>query len=998
LKDESDKSDIIVYDMHDDYSVGRSSKSKKTTDREEKKESPNPNQQYGDNDSTAHLGGLTGRVYDKLTYLTVKGALVTIAKGLSVKTDERGNFVVGNIKPGSYRVTVSEDGYIIQSRKSTVVAGETTKLESFHLIPACLAAEYPDAIAEEDEETGEEDLVGEETMEPSVAPPPLTSPEEITCAPTTGIAAKQEEAAVEEIVPEELSEETTRASSDVVIVKDVEGEIVPDSETRETVIEENPIEYSETDAGEEALSTLEETVEETAQEKTKEEVRQEELLKPPIEIAPETIIQEKIAQEVQEEEPSLDVSVEEAIEHPAVDENMHAMIIGSTEAVMTVPEERITEDVCSVDELPQISIETDIAEVTQPEEVLQGPSEEEARLKPLWRTWFKRKPKKEAHEEEALKPSVEAAPEVVIQEMAVDETHREGPSADTFISDETVSIPAEEIQISAIAVESTEAVISVAEKEIAVGEEPSVEELPSMSIEVEVTLPEEVLQEPSEEKAPIETNVEEMVQEETEEGVLQKGLLELSIEVASQIAPQGGVLEEVQRELSIDVSVSYEPFTMPPEETQTSAIAVDSTETAMTVPEETVVGGAPAIDELPDTSIETSIAEAIQPEKVPEVVLGETPQELSLEETPIETAAVEITEEKVQEEAYREPLLEPSAGEVAEESVPLVEHEKPAIEPSMVVAPKTTPQEITQPKEVREEVLQEPSEEQYQSKLQWWKLRKRKTKEAYQEQSLEPSAGGITEQSVPLVEHEEPAIEPSMEVALKTTPREMVLEEVLREKPSVDISLEEAIVQPVVDETMDEIITELAKQEVATATKITAAMEGGEEACETITVKKPIGYSESYIFAEDSVAPEEALEGISDDDIASVSEEERAAMSSDYDTVEVEGFIGVINAQPNPAFKGLPISIAYTLRNVACDDPDNFIVRITVTNPDMGTIHETFETPVKCRKGTFSIGGFVIFTTSYETCAYRLNMQAVSKKTKTAHPLAGIPLEIKSIY
>ena len=190
----------------------------------------------------------------------------------------------------------------------------------------------------------------------------------------------------------------------------------------------------------------------------------------------------------------------------------------------------------------------------------------------------------------------------------------------------------------------------------------------------------------------------------------------------------------------------------------------------------------------------------------------------------------------------------------------------------------------------------------------------------------------------------------------------------------------------------------MLNRNLATSTETTAAIEDEQEAFETITVKKPIGYSESYIFAEDSVAPEEALKGISDDDIASVSDEERAAMSSDHDTVEVEGFIGVINAQPNPAYKGLPISIAYTLRNVACDDPDNFIVRITVTNPDMGTIHETFETPVKCRKGTFSIGGFVIFTTSYETCAYRLNMQIVSKKTKTAHPLAGIPLEIKAIY
>jgi hypothetical protein len=974
LKDESDTSDIIVYDMHDDYSVGRSSKSKKTTDREEKKESPNPNQQYGDNDSTAHLGGLTGRVYDKLTYLTVRGALVTIAKDVSVKTDERGNFVVGNIKPGTYRVTVSEDGYIIQSRKSTVVAGETTKLESFHLIPACLAAEYPDAIAEEDEETGEEAMAGEETVEPAVVPPPLTSPEDITCAPTTGIAAKREETKVEEIVPEKLSEETTQVSSDIVIVKDAEGEMVSDSKILETVIEENPIGYSEIDVGEETLAVPEETVEETSLEKIEEKTHHEELFKPPIEIAPKSLFQEKIAEEVQEKEPSLDVSVEEAIESPAVDGDMHAMTIDSIETAMTVPEETAVGDVCSVDELPRMFIETDIAEVTQPEEVLQEHSEEETRLKPSWTTWFKRKPKKEAHEEVALKPSIEAAPEVAIQEVAVEETHREEPPADAFVSDETVSIPAEEIQISAIAADSTETTISVAEKEMAIGEEPSIEERPSMSIEtgiVEVTQSEEVPQEPSEEKAPIQTTIEMKVQEEIEEEVRQEELSELSIEVTSQDAPQAEIYEEKP---SIDVSISEETFTILSEEIQTPAITVDSTEAAITVIEERIAKDVPTVDELPGTYIETSIAEVIQLEKVPEVALGETTQELSLEEAPIETSAVAITEEKVQEEAYQEPLLEPTTEEMTEQSVPLVKHEKPAIEPSMEVAPKTTLQERTQSKEVREEVLQETSEEQYQAKLQWWKLRKRKTKETHQEQSLEPSARGITEQSVPL-------------------------KEVLREEPSVNVSLEETIRHPAINKTKGEIISELDKQEVATATKVTATIEGTkEEVCKTITEEKPIDQSESYIFAEDSIAPEEAPKDISDDDIASISEEEREAMSGDHDTVEVEGFIGVINAQPNPAYKGLPISIAYTLRNVACDDPDNFIVRITVINPNMSTIHETFETPVKCGKGTFSIGGFVIFTTSYETCAYRLNMEIVSKKSETAHPLTSIPLGIKAIY
>ena len=146
LKHDSDESGIIVYDMHEDYSVGTSSKSKKSADKDAKKDVSTPDLKDGAAGSTAHLGSLTGRVYDKLTYRTIEGALVTIAKGLSIKTDEKGIFLAAHIKPGKYRVTVFEDGYMVQSRKGAVVAGETTQLESFHLIPDCLAAEYPDAI------------------------------------------------------------------------------------------------------------------------------------------------------------------------------------------------------------------------------------------------------------------------------------------------------------------------------------------------------------------------------------------------------------------------------------------------------------------------------------------------------------------------------------------------------------------------------------------------------------------------------------------------------------------------------------------------------------------------------------------------------------------------------------------------------------------------------------------------------------------------------------
>ena len=85
-----------------------------------------------------------------MTYRTIEGASVTIAKDLSIKTDEKGIFIATGIKPGKYRITVFEEGYMIQSCKGTAVAGETTQLDSFHLIPDCLVAEYPDAIEEEE--------------------------------------------------------------------------------------------------------------------------------------------------------------------------------------------------------------------------------------------------------------------------------------------------------------------------------------------------------------------------------------------------------------------------------------------------------------------------------------------------------------------------------------------------------------------------------------------------------------------------------------------------------------------------------------------------------------------------------------------------------------------------------------------------------------------------------------------------------------------------------
>ncbi len=216
----------------------------------------------------------------------------------------------------------------------------------------------------------------------------------------------------------------------------------------------------------------------------------------------------------------------------------------------------------------------------------------------------------------------------------------------------------------------------------------------------------------------------------------------------------------------------------------------------------------------------------------------------------------------------------------------------------------------------------------------------------------------------------------SPEAAPGTTAREKIAGPTQEEEEPIELVIEEIIKSSTADPALDEILTEIDKQ--TESIHAVAAVEGEEEVSKTVTGGRPVE--------------------VHDDAFASLSDEEKAAMLDDHDTVEVAGFVGIVNAQPNPAYKGLPISIAYALKNLACDDPDDFMLRITVTNPDTGAIHETFETQVTCIKGTFSMGGFVIFTTSYETSMYRLTMQIVSEKTKISHPLIDIPLEIKSIF
>jgi hypothetical protein len=1129
LKHESGESDIIVYDMHDDYSLGRSSKPKKTTDKEEKKETPVSSQRYDNSEPMALLGGFSGRVYDKLTYRTIEGALVTIAKDLSIKTDEKGIFVATGIKPGKYRIMVFEEGYMAQSCKGTAIAGGTTKLDSFHLIPDCLVAEYPDNIVKEEEETAEEEFV-EFAME---APQSILS-EEITHA-REAEDIRKEETETQVAAPDELYEQTAQLSPDSAVFEDTHGATAPDIEIRKGTTEEKTIEHHKKqsitedftplkdigdevfpafdevaeaavdayidivaaafeekkeispdeviavlleqietvtaeDAAEAAISALEEketltdepfipeiflalveTViaevkqpEETLEKVQKETPQEITIEEAPIELAAEVMIQEEVG-EVGPQEKHIELSTGEVVEETASPLEQQGQPFAHPSEV-----------------IPQIAVE----EVTQPEETPQAPAGEKSRLGKLWKTLRNKIAKElELSQEESTELSAGEVAEETASPLEQQEQPLEPPEktaseieARKIVSEkpledaQPIAASFEEIQVSATFKESTETVMSAPEK-IVVESVSSVDELPRMSIETgtaETTQLEEVPQELSGEETPVEeismeTVVEETVQEKTKEEIPQEELLGPPIEIAPEISVQEEIAEEICEKELLEPSVEVSPELAAQEEgleevhleepsidvslkeIPTLAMLTDSTEAIMSEPEKIIVGDIFFVDQFPHMFVESDIAETTQPK---EALL-----EIPGEESPIETAAEEIAQKEIEEDAYLEHPSEPSV-EAAPEIIAWEEiieevHRKESLEPPINIFLDLTAQEeiteVTQPEKVRhvvpdevpQAVSQEVSEERSGSKLVWWTRRKKKTKQTDQEQFSGPSmelSSKIAPQEKALMEtgQKRPSVEETVVECISSVdelsrmsietdaaeatqpeevPRELSGEETLAEEVSIetvvekntqkkikdglhrkklsgDASFEKAVEAPAVDESTEKIITAPDNWEVAA------------------DITSTVG----------SVTREEALEDISDDDLASMSDEEKKAMSHGHDSVEVEGFIGIINAQPNPAYKGLPVSIAYTLRNIACDNPDDFILQIIVIDPNTGAIYETFETPVVCNKNTFSMGGFVIFTTTYETHFYRLNMQIVSKKAKVSHLLVDIPLEIKSIY
>jgi hypothetical protein len=1117
--------------MRDDYSLGRSSKFRKGTDKEEKKEAPVTNRKDDSKASTEHLGGFSGRVYDKLTYRTIEGALVTIAKDLSIETDEKGIFVVTGIKPGKYRITVFEEGYMARSCKSTAVAGETTKLDSFHLIPDCLIAEYPDEIVQE-EETTEEEFV-----EFALETPQSTLSRDVTHAPEAKHVGK-EAAAAQAATPDELNEQIEQAGCDSVLVGDTHGATTPDLEIRKGTIEEKAIEdlikqpvsentvppgdaggevfpaferlteaaadayidiitaaieekketspdeivavlleQIETTTTEDAAKVLEDFAEEpfipeisltlvgtvTTEVKRPEETPETVQEEVPREITmtvitevdqpeetPETV-QEEVPREMTMEEAPIEIAeilIQEEDRSVSSQEEAAELSAGETiqEAFLS-PEQHEQSLATSSEIIPQTAVE----QVVQPEEPSQAPAGESSRLGKLWKS-LRNKIAKEL--ELVQDEPTELSAEEVAEEISLVPEQKEqssSPAEKTASGIEvrlmTSETPLEETQSNAAPLDKIEVSTTFDESAETIFETASsVNESPGESVETgipDAALQEEVPQQLSGEEAPVEeipaeTVVEETVQVKTEEEIPREELLAFPIEVVPEIAAQEEITMEIYEEELLEPSVKISPEPVAGEEVLEEihgeeqsvevflkeipilALSADSTEAAMPLPEKSIIGDILFIDQFPRMFVEIDIAEMTQPEEA----LLEIPDM----ESPIETTTEEMTRGEIGEHVYRDQPLELSV-EVAPEITAWEEtleeaHQETSLEPPVSIvfdlAAQEAIAEITQPEEVghaapREglhDLPQDVSGETTGSKLVWWTRRRKKTNQADQEQFSGP-AMGVSSKEVT----QEKAVDAAIDNKTISTPDETIQtskdrpdlaetvlseQEVPRELSGEEIPVVEVVIETGVDKITEKKIRDGShRKKLSGETSFEKAVDSpaaDEDIVKTTTSPDNLEAAADIASTKGSVAGEEAPDGISDDDLASMSDEEKKAMSHGHDSIEVEGFIGIINAQPNPAYKGLPVSIAYTLQNIACDNPADFILRIIVLDPDTGAILETFETPVVCSKNSFSMGGFVIFTTTYETHIYRLNMQIVSKKTTTSHILVDIPLEIKAIY
>jgi hypothetical protein len=119
---------------------------------------------------------------------------------------------------------------------------------------------------------------------------------------------------------------------------------------------------------------------------------------------------------------------------------------------------------------------------------------------------------------------------------------------------------------------------------------------------------------------------------------------------------------------------------------------------------------------------------------------------------------------------------------------------------------------------------------------------------------------------------------------------------------------------------------------------------------------------------------------------------------SHSDIIEVAAtLVGTINAQPNPVYQGLAVSISYSVLNEANNDLQDLTVNIIIINPDTEEIKKTFETPAKARKGGSIAGSFIFSTAIFEPRVYTAILQVAQAKKETPRVLASTHFEVRLI-
>lgn len=78
-------------------------------------------------------GNLTGKVFDSSTKTPIQGAIISLSGGPSTSTDAQGIFLIQDITPSTYQLTISASGYISQIYQVMIIAGVTTDIQTIYL-------------------------------------------------------------------------------------------------------------------------------------------------------------------------------------------------------------------------------------------------------------------------------------------------------------------------------------------------------------------------------------------------------------------------------------------------------------------------------------------------------------------------------------------------------------------------------------------------------------------------------------------------------------------------------------------------------------------------------------------------------------------------------------------------------------------------------------------------------------------------------------------------